>query len=416
MGPARQALPRRPGRACSPPRSATGAPSWPRRGPSRPSTLAYFPLWTYAHPRAIELAERLAGYAPGDLNRVFFTSGGSEAVESAWKLARQYFRMTGQPQRTKVISRDIAYHGTTMGALSITGIPDLKTPFEPLVPGAIKVPNTNFYRAPALRRRRGGLRAVGRRRDRAGHRPRGREHRGRGLPRAGAERRRLLPAAARVLRAGARDLRPPRRAAGLRRGDLRLRPPGRLVRRRSLRLPARHHHRGQGAHLGLRAAGGHDRHATGWWSPSCGRAHRSCTASPSPATRSAAPWPWPTSTCSRARTSSGTCGRPRGLPGRARERSTTSRSSATSAATASSTASSWSRTRRRGSRSTTRSPSGSCGATCPARCSRPGSSAGPTTAATPSCSSPRRSSAARRRSTSWPPTLREVLTEAWHRV
>jgi adenosylmethionine-8-amino-7-oxononanoate aminotransferase len=116
-------------------------------GAKQASTLAYFPLWTYAHPRAIELAERIAGYAPGDLDRVFFTSGGSEAVESAWKLARQYFRLTGEPQRTKVISRNIAYHGTSMGALSITGIPDLKTPFEPLVPGAIKVPNTNFYRA-----------------------------------------------------------------------------------------------------------------------------------------------------------------------------------------------------------------------------------------------------------------------------
>ena len=112
------------------------------------SELAYFPLWTYAHPRAVDLAERIAGLAPGDLNRVFFTTGGSEAVESAWKLARQYFRVTGQPQRTKVISRDIAYHGTSMGALSITGIPAIKTPFEPLVPGTIKVPNTNFYRAP----------------------------------------------------------------------------------------------------------------------------------------------------------------------------------------------------------------------------------------------------------------------------
>ncbi|HUZ09335.1 MAG TPA: aspartate aminotransferase family protein [Acidimicrobiales bacterium] len=112
------------------------------------SELAYFPLWTYAHPRAIELADRIAELAPGDLNHVFFTSGGSEAVESAWKLARQYFRLTGQPGRYKVISRDIAYHGTTMGALSITGIPELKTPFEPLVPGALKVANTNFYRAP----------------------------------------------------------------------------------------------------------------------------------------------------------------------------------------------------------------------------------------------------------------------------
>jgi adenosylmethionine-8-amino-7-oxononanoate aminotransferase len=112
------------------------------------SELAYFPLWTYAHPRAIELAERIAALAPGDLNRVFFTSGGSEAVESAWKLARQYFRMIGQPSRTKVVSREIAYHGTTLGALSVTGIPALKTPFEPMVPGAVKVPNTNFFRAP----------------------------------------------------------------------------------------------------------------------------------------------------------------------------------------------------------------------------------------------------------------------------
>jgi adenosylmethionine-8-amino-7-oxononanoate aminotransferase len=110
--------------------------------------LAYFPLWSYAHPRAIELAERLANLAPGDLNRVFFTTGGSEAVESAWKLARQYFRAIGQPGRYKVISRDIAYHGATMGALSITGLPAIKSAFEPLVPGSVRVPNTNFYRAP----------------------------------------------------------------------------------------------------------------------------------------------------------------------------------------------------------------------------------------------------------------------------
>lgn len=110
--------------------------------------LAYFPIWTYAHPRAIELADRLADLAPGDLNRVFFTGSGSEAVESAWKLARQYFKAIGQPERHKVISRNIAYHGTTMGALSITGVQSIKSPFEPLVPSTVQVPNTNFYRAP----------------------------------------------------------------------------------------------------------------------------------------------------------------------------------------------------------------------------------------------------------------------------
>ncbi|WP_051571259.1 aspartate aminotransferase family protein [Cryptosporangium arvum] len=110
--------------------------------------LAFFPLWGHAHPAAIELAERLAHYAPGDLNRVFFTTGGGEAVETAWKAAKQYFKLTGKPLKHKVISRSIAYHGTPQGALSITGIPDAKKYFEPLVPGAFKAPNTNFYRAP----------------------------------------------------------------------------------------------------------------------------------------------------------------------------------------------------------------------------------------------------------------------------
>jgi adenosylmethionine-8-amino-7-oxononanoate aminotransferase len=112
------------------------------------SELAFFPVWSYAHPPAIQLADRLADYAPGDLNKVFFTTGGGEAVETAWKLAKQYFKLVGKPMKHKVISRSIAYHGTPQGALSITGIPDAKKYFEPLVPGAHKVPNTNFYRAP----------------------------------------------------------------------------------------------------------------------------------------------------------------------------------------------------------------------------------------------------------------------------
>ncbi len=119
-------------------------------GARQAAELAYFPLWSYAHPRAIELAERLAALAPGDLNRVFFTTSGSEAVESAWKMAKQYFKTIGQPGRYKVLSRDIAYHGTSMGALAITGLPDIKTPFEPLPPGGVRVPNTNFYRAPGF--------------------------------------------------------------------------------------------------------------------------------------------------------------------------------------------------------------------------------------------------------------------------
>ncbi len=112
------------------------------------SELAYHPLWSYAHPAAIELAEKVASLAPGNLNRVFFTSGGGEAVETAWKLAKAYFKVTGKPTKHKVISRAVAYHGTTQGALSLTGIPDIKAQFEPLVPSAFRVPNTNIYRAP----------------------------------------------------------------------------------------------------------------------------------------------------------------------------------------------------------------------------------------------------------------------------
>ena len=128
--------------------------------------------WSYAHPKAIELAAEIASLAPGNLNRVFFVSGGSEAVESAWKLARQYYDARGEkhgkaaaigpetrhdslvaarrsPRRYKAIARSLAYHGTTMGVLSINGIPAMRTAFEPLVPEVRHVLNTNRYRRPA---------------------------------------------------------------------------------------------------------------------------------------------------------------------------------------------------------------------------------------------------------------------------
>jgi adenosylmethionine-8-amino-7-oxononanoate aminotransferase len=124
--------------------------------------LAFFPIWSYAHPTAIELADRLAAAAPGDLNKVFFSSGGGESVETAWKVAKQYYKLIGKPTKHKVISRTIAYHGTTQGALSITGLPGLKAVFEPLVPSTFRVPNTNFYRAPEPYQSSGDLEAFGR--------------------------------------------------------------------------------------------------------------------------------------------------------------------------------------------------------------------------------------------------------------
>src|SRR6202789_3482343 len=108
--------------------------------------LGFYTNWSYAHPPSIELAARIAALAPGDLNRVFFVSGGSEAVESAWKLAKAYHAACGEPRKHKIVSRNLAYHGTSMGALTVTGLPPLREPFEPLTPGGVHVPNTNSYR------------------------------------------------------------------------------------------------------------------------------------------------------------------------------------------------------------------------------------------------------------------------------
>ena len=133
--------------------------------------LPFYTNWSYAHPRAVELAAEVASLAPGDLSRVFFCNGGSEAVDSAWKLARQYYQARGEssrrraalaepatrhdelvgtptPRRYKAIARHIAYHGTTFGALAINGIPALREPFEPLVPEVRHVSNTNRYHRP----------------------------------------------------------------------------------------------------------------------------------------------------------------------------------------------------------------------------------------------------------------------------
>ncbi|MEJ7842139.1 MAG: aspartate aminotransferase family protein [Rubrobacter sp.] len=104
--------------------------------------LGFFPNWSFQHPRSLELAAKIAEIAPGDLNSTFFVSSGSEAVETVIKLARQYHKANGEPGRYKIISRDVAYHGTTMGALSVTGLPDFKAPFEPLPAGFFHVKNT----------------------------------------------------------------------------------------------------------------------------------------------------------------------------------------------------------------------------------------------------------------------------------
>jgi adenosylmethionine-8-amino-7-oxononanoate aminotransferase len=128
-----------------------GRPEFAEAAATQMRELDFFTTWSYAHPRAIELALAIAALTPGDLNRVFFTSGGSEAVESAIKLARAYHRLTGNAQKSKIIAREVAYHGTSLGALAVTGITSIRSPFEPLAPGGCHVPNTNSYRWPADR-------------------------------------------------------------------------------------------------------------------------------------------------------------------------------------------------------------------------------------------------------------------------
>ena len=319
--------------------------------------LDFFTIWSYAHPRAIELATRIASLAPGDLNRVFFTSGGSEAVESAIKLARAYHQRTGNPRKIKFISREIAYHGTTLGALAATGISALRYEFEPLVPGGYQVPNTNSYRWPADR---DPLWAADQIEEKIIY-----EH---------------PDTVAAVI------LEPLQNAGGCI-------PPQEGYFQRVREICDRHNVLlisdevicawGRLGHwfgcerygyvpdimtmakaltsayvpMGGLIASGPRRRAVHARQRRC-----SPTASPSPATRWPRRWRWRTWTCSSARTSAATCGARRASSAGCSTRCATSRSSATCAARASSTRSSWSRTRRPRRGSPTRSRSGFCAA------------------------------------------------------
>ncbi len=105
--------------------------------------LAFYPNWGMAHPPSIEAASMIAAVAPSDLDRVFFVSSGSEAVESALKLARCYHLANGDEARHKVVARRWAYHGTTLGALALTGIPNLRDPYLPMIGDTVlRVPST----------------------------------------------------------------------------------------------------------------------------------------------------------------------------------------------------------------------------------------------------------------------------------
>jgi adenosylmethionine-8-amino-7-oxononanoate aminotransferase len=124
-----------------------GRPEMPKAAAEQMSKLAFATNWATAHQPAIDLAGALAERFPGDLEHCFFVNSGSEAVETALKLARQFHVLNGDEQRQKVISRRFAYHGTTLGALGVTGLEGLREPFAAIMPtGNRYAPNTNAYR------------------------------------------------------------------------------------------------------------------------------------------------------------------------------------------------------------------------------------------------------------------------------
>ena len=109
------------------------------------STFFAYRLHFRARP-VCELATRLAGLMPGDLDKVYFVSGGSEAVETSMKLSRQYFYNTGQGSRHIFISRAPCYHGSTVGALALTTYPPSEVPFKPMIQSYPKIPAPYCYR------------------------------------------------------------------------------------------------------------------------------------------------------------------------------------------------------------------------------------------------------------------------------
>ena len=311
------------------------------------TTLAFNTNWATAHPPAIDLAEAIAERAPGDLNRVFFTNGGSEAVEAAWKIVRQSFLGRGEPQRTKAIAREIAYHGVTLGALSFTGVRTMKEPFGAAPIPVVRVPNTNAFRADpaeddAARRPPACSPSYEAAIVEAGPGDRRDDHR-----RARPERRRLPRPARGLLGRPAGARRQVRDRARRRRGHHGLRAHRRVVRRPALRRHAGRDHLRQGHHLGLRADGRRDRlrpdrRAALRGGPDAAARHHLRRPS-----RSRPRWRCATSRSSSARACSRTCARTRATSATACASCRTAcRSSATCAARATSGRSSWSATRR----------------------------------------------------------------------
>ena len=275
------------------------------RDPAQAAELDFSPTFQFGHPMAFQLASRIARLAPGDLDHVFFCNSGSEAVDTALKIALAYQNVPGQGPRTRLIGRERGYHGVGFGGISVGGMVDQ--------PQALRLAARRRRPSAAhLQPRRSGLHQGRARMGRASRR-RARAHRraARRLDHRRRDRRadggldRRAAAAEGLSQAPARDLRQARHPADLRRGHHRLRPSRRRLRRRALRRQARHDHLRQGRHLRHRADGRRDRaqdHLRRLHERPRSTSSSSSTATPTRAIRSPAPRRWrrSTSTATRA--------------------------------------------------------------------------------------------------------------------
>ena len=230
--------------------------------------MDFAPPFNMAHPKAFELAEKLVGIAPAGLDKVFFTNSGSEAVDTALKMAIAYHRARGEGQRTRLIGRERGYHGVNFGGISVGGIAGNRKSFGTMVGGVDHLRHTHDLQEERVLARPAGARRRARRRPRAHRHAARRLDDRRSDRRAGRRLDRRADPAQGLPRAAARDLRQARHPAHLRRGHHRLRPPRHAVRGDALQGHARPDDRRQGDH---------QRRACRW--APCSRRARSTTSS-----------------------------------------------------------------------------------------------------------------------------------------
>ena len=229
---------------------------------TRCAVLAYFTPMSFANVPAMELAEVLAGIAPAGINRFIFECGGSEAVETAMKLAKHYHYYRGDKGRFKIMSRRGAYHGVNgMGLRALGTVMPMRQVMEPLTPGAAFIESPYCYRCPHH--------LTPQNCDMMCARELARIVEFEGPEQFGVYRRahstslRRIEAARGILAHHSRHLRPLRHSAHHRRGHLRVRPHREDVRDGTLRRQTGHDHHGQGTHQRLCAFGRRGVHRQG---------------------------------------------------------------------------------------------------------------------------------------------------------